>query len=372
MTDVQWPYMIEQAYARFYGDRYENLAGGNTSEAMYDLLGKPVEEFEPNATDIWEKIEKGLSEKNILVTCGAIATNETATATVTNGLVVNHAYAILATFVYQKTREKFVVIHNPHGINHVSNENIPARDAFFKSISKSRPLWSNTPGTQLLAWSDLKQSCNRVQICHLSVQSQQTLFGHWSSTTDGGCSNYATFYRNPFILLPSASVKKLTVVLGHMVDQRHQRTTADVKLNYAQIGITVVQLKSHPISTHDNYEVVCQSKFWNKREVTLAIDVESKQKQQYAIVLSTFYPNIHSSFWIQIFSQQSLAPLELRTWTSAFQQTPQSLQGEWRGENAGGRRVKSSATTFNQNPAYLLTLSGASAVRIILQQLFEA
>ncbi|CAF1537555.1 unnamed protein product, partial [Adineta ricciae] len=41
-------------------------------------------------------------------------------------------------------------------------------------------------------------------------------------------------------------------------------------------------------------------------------------------------------------------------------------------ENAGGRRVKSSATTFNQNPAYLLTLSGASAVRIILQQLFEA
>ncbi|UJR38433.1 hypothetical protein I4U23_031101 [Adineta vaga] len=372
VKDVQWPYIIEQAYARFYGDRYENLTGGNTSEAMYDLLGKPVEEFEPSTTDVWDKIERGLNQKNILVTCGAVVTNEMTTTVATNGLVVNHAYAILTTFIYQKTREKYVLIHNPHGINHISNENMSARDAFFKTISRSHPLWSTTPGTQLLSWSDLKQTCNRIQICHLTVEPQQILFGHWSSITDGGCSNYSTFYRNPFILVPAVSLKKMIVVLGHMVDQRHQRTTTDVKLNYAQIGITVVQLKSHPISTHDNYEVVCQSKFWNKREATLSIDIEPKQKQQYAIVLSTFYPNIHSAFWVQIFSQQSLPSIDLRTWTSAFQQTPQILQGEWREENAGGRRIKSSATTFYQNPAYLLTLSNPSSVRFILRQSFEA
>jgi hypothetical protein len=128
VTDVQWPYIIEQAYAQFYGGRYENLAGGNTSEALYDLLGKPVEEFEPNDTEVWEKIERGLAEKNILVTCGAVATNETAISSTANGLIKNHAYVVLATFVFQQTREKYVLIHNPQGSNHILKENSRARD----------------------------------------------------------------------------------------------------------------------------------------------------------------------------------------------------------------------------------------------------
>lgn len=127
VDDVYWPYVIEQAYAQFYGGQHENLAGGNTSEALYDLLGKPVEEFEPNDRDLWEKIEKGLSEKNILVTCGSVVTNNTARTKTTSGLVINHAYSILATYVYYATREKYVVIHNPHGTNHVLKENIRAR-----------------------------------------------------------------------------------------------------------------------------------------------------------------------------------------------------------------------------------------------------
>ncbi len=51
-------YIIEQAYTQFYGGRFEN-----TSEALYDLLGKPVEEFELNDKEIWEKIKQGLAEK---------------------------------------------------------------------------------------------------------------------------------------------------------------------------------------------------------------------------------------------------------------------------------------------------------------------
>jgi hypothetical protein len=104
------------------------LIGGNTSEALYDLLGKPVEEFESNDKDIWEKIEQGLAEKNALVTCGAVVTNGVVTANTPNGLLVNHAYAVLATFVYKQTREKYVLIHNPQGINHLLKENNRARD----------------------------------------------------------------------------------------------------------------------------------------------------------------------------------------------------------------------------------------------------
>ena len=84
LPDVQWPYVIEQAYAQFYGGRYDNLAGGNTSEALYDLIGKPVIEYEPNDNQTWENIEKGLIEKTALVTCGAVAPNQTTTASSTS------------------------------------------------------------------------------------------------------------------------------------------------------------------------------------------------------------------------------------------------------------------------------------------------
>lgn len=128
VTDVQWPYIIEQAYAKFYGGRFENLIGGNTSEALYDLIGKPVEEFEINDKDVWEKIQHGLTEKTVLVTCGAIVTNTATPTSTPNGLSINHAYAILGTFFDRQTREKYVLIHNPQGINHLLKENTRVRE----------------------------------------------------------------------------------------------------------------------------------------------------------------------------------------------------------------------------------------------------
>lgn len=134
VNNVQWPYIIEQAYAQFYGGRFENLAGGNTSEAFYDLLGRPVEDIDPNENDIWNKISQGLSEKSLLVTCGSIVPNNPILQSTTNGLRMNHAYVILATFVYRSTRERFVLIHNPHGINHLNQENQRARQVLLKKI----------------------------------------------------------------------------------------------------------------------------------------------------------------------------------------------------------------------------------------------
>lgn len=233
-------------------------------------------------------------------------------------------------------------------------------------------MWANTLGTQIILWSELQRTCNRVQICYLDVESRQTLCGRWSETTNGGCANFPTFYRNPAILFPPSYSGRMIFVLGHTTDQRNERTTTDIKLNYIQFGITIIQLKSHSIPTHDNYEIICQSKFWNKREVALAIDIVQKQGQQYAAVLSTYYPNIENSFWLEVFSKQSVSTVELRTWTSGFQQSLRTIDGEWRQGNAGGRRIKTTNSTFYQNPAYLLTISETSAVRFILHQSFES
>lgn len=189
--------------------------------------------------------------------------------------------------------------------------------------------------------------------------------------TSGGCTNFPTFYRNPFILIPSLNVKKMVFVLGHTTDQRHERKETDTKLDYAQLGITLIELTSHSILTHDNYEIIYQTKFWNKREIALPIDMTFKQGQKYAIVLSTYYPNINISFWLQIFSKQLLPTFDLCTWTNMFHQTVQTIRGEWHQGNAGGRRNKPISPKFYQNPAYFLSLADTSSVRLILHQSFE-
>lgn len=232
-------------------------------------------------------------------------------------------------------------------------------------------MWSNTPGTQLISWSELRKTCNRIQICHLYVEPRQVLSGEWTSITSGGCSNFSTFYRNPFILFPLSFSNINLLVLGHTTDQRHQRTETDVKLNYPQLGITLVQLRSHAVPTQDNYEIICQSKFWNKREVTLCLNVQTKPEREYAAILSNFYPNINGTFWVQAFSKPQLPILTLRDWTHVFRQTIQTVHGEWNRGNAGGRRNRAVSATFYKNPAYLLTVSNATTVLLILRQYFQ-
>lgn len=128
---IQWPYIIEQGYAQLYGGRFENLSGGNTSESFYDLLGLPVDEIDCKELGLLEKIETGFREKNILVTAGFIDTStrnqETVLSNHPNGIVKNHAYVILGTYNHLPTREKYLVFHNPHGVNHLNNENARIR-----------------------------------------------------------------------------------------------------------------------------------------------------------------------------------------------------------------------------------------------------
>ena len=124
-NDFHWPYIIEQAYVRFHGGRYDNLIGGNTSETFYDLLGLPVVEIDSNEEQLWDKIQKGLRDKTLLITGGHVEINKEnlISTEMSNGLRTNHAYVILATYNHLPSREKYVLIHNPHGWNHFKMEN---------------------------------------------------------------------------------------------------------------------------------------------------------------------------------------------------------------------------------------------------------
>ncbi|CAF0941335.1 unnamed protein product [Didymodactylos carnosus] len=207
--NIVWPYVFEKAYSQFYGS-YDNLIGEG------------------------------------FVTCGAID-NTIQVPTIRNGFRINHAYVILTTYIFQTQR--YLLIHNPQGINDIQQENRLVRKAFFTS-SSSYLLWENQQGTQFLAWKDLSKIYNRIQICYCTAKSiyNKPLFAQWTQSSSGGCSNLYSFYLNPFILIPHELKGKMLTILIGQNDQRCERTNPLQKLNYPQLGITVVkfQKQEHP------------------------------------------------------------------------------------------------------------------------------
>ncbi|CAF0784390.1 unnamed protein product [Didymodactylos carnosus] len=375
---VIWPYVFEKAYSQFYGS-YDNLLGGNTSEAFYDLLGLPVEEYDLT-DETWGIISNSLNKKEVFVTCGSIDTS-VQVSTIRSGIRINHAYVILATSVFQAQR--YVVIHNPQNIKDIQTENTRVKKAFFHSGSNR--LWENQQGTQFLAWKDLTKICNRIQICYHSANSilSKPLYSEWTEISAGGCSNFHSFYLNPFILLPyDLNGKRVTILIGQN-DQRCERDNPLMKLNYPQLGITVVKLKKQSnedprtfIPTHDRYEAIKQSKFWNKRDVALHFSMPANYNvntTSIAVVLSTYSPQLITKFWLQLYLNTKIntpIPCNIRTISTCYSEQ-QSFIGEWNKANAGGRYQKN---TFHLNPCYRILVenvqeSSLSTLNLILYQI---
>lgn len=256
----------------------------------------------------------------------------------------------------------------------ISSDCYPSRNffldskAFVKTLTRQHASWAATPGTQLISWVDAKTSFNRVQICHLNAQSRRVIKGEWSASSAGGCSNFSSFFKNPFFILPASFPKKSLIILGHREDQRVDRSELATKLDYPQIGLTLVRLKKHKILSQDNIEVIKQSRFWNKREIQFQIDVERRNDRQYALVMSTYNPNIVAPFWLEIFSLETCPNIDLKVLHHSFHET---IGGEWTSRNAGGRKIKTESQRFYDNPAYQFNLSEDSIVYFVLQQTFE-
>jgi hypothetical protein len=53
-----WVQIVEKAFAKLYGS-YSSLAGGNTAEALHDLTGRPVFDYNLEAPDVRVDIREG-------------------------------------------------------------------------------------------------------------------------------------------------------------------------------------------------------------------------------------------------------------------------------------------------------------------------
>ena len=72
-----WVQIVEKAYAKLHGS-YANLSGGNTAEALHDLTGRPVFDYNLETPDIraeirdgqfWSELCQHLHARNLVACC---------------------------------------------------------------------------------------------------------------------------------------------------------------------------------------------------------------------------------------------------------------------------------------------------------------
>ena len=99
-----WVQIVEKAFAKLHGS-YESLAGGSTAEALHDLTGRPVFDYNLEAPDIradirdghlWCELCQHLQSKSMVACSFFRSGNESNTDAVSRqGLIPNHAYCVL-------------------------------------------------------------------------------------------------------------------------------------------------------------------------------------------------------------------------------------------------------------------------------------
>jgi hypothetical protein len=118
--DEFWAALLEKAYAKL-SLCYENLDGGNTTDALIDMTGGIAETFEikdkrtvAERDEIWQVLIKSRQHKSLIG--ASIAPNpRVREARLSNGLVMGHAYTVTKVACIEKgSREiKLIRVRNP-------------------------------------------------------------------------------------------------------------------------------------------------------------------------------------------------------------------------------------------------------------------
>lgn len=328
--------LIEKALAKHYGS-FAVLGGGNTSEALWDLTGCAVEDVKVDgdgasklspsacATLVGDALKRG-----DLVACGHIDVKKRGdyAAVCEGGVRMNHAFAVVGASA------KEAKVYNPMGVD----------DGYTNGKTDGA-------GTLTMPWSEFTKSFTRLQVCRRSSRGALPSHKTWRSgeggkvlswragLSGGGCTNFASFRRNPMLRLPCGDGEaKRKATIEAVIGQRDRRGDTDGKaLSYPQLGMCIVRLKegaSWPCVTAEHFEVVAKSSaFWNKREAAATLEVDlagsggSGGGEMY-LVPSTYHPEEAGDFWLSVRSDVAIDAAE---WVGAEAARPSAV---WKGDSA--------------------------------------
>ncbi|CAF0866413.1 unnamed protein product [Brachionus calyciflorus] len=232
-----WAALLEKAYAKMSGC-YENLDGGNTTDALIDMTGGIQETFdikemkrEAHKNDMWKVLVNSRKHKSLIGS--SIAPNpRIREARLYNGLVMGHAYTVtkIACIEINRREVKLIRVRNPWG-NEVEWKGAWSDSSYewstiSEDVKKALEFKKMPDGEFWMSFDDFYRNFENVQLCNLTPDafSDEILKGQenskltWKLTSyhgewipghsSGGCGkgNEAIFWTNPQFLITLTDV----------------------------------------------------------------------------------------------------------------------------------------------------------------------
>ena len=242
-----WVQIVEKAFAKLHGS-YGSLSGGSTAEALHDLTGRPVFDYNLEQPDVRADIREGQLWSEVcehvqahsMVACEAIKSGPRVEADSHQGLILNHAYCVLEARELAAERGsdpvKMLRLRNPWGSAPTWSGPFCAGSSDWMLLTAQARAGASQDGSTgcfWLSWDAFCSSFNRIHVCWMSAAGAQgggagaSQSEGWagvgerggggldseggvpvarvacsvSELESGGCSYSPTFWHNPAFVL---------------------------------------------------------------------------------------------------------------------------------------------------------------------------
>ena len=241
-----WVQIVEKAFAKLHGS-YGSLSGGSTAEALHDLTGRPVFDYNLEQPDVRADIREGQLWSEVcehvqahsMVACEAIKSGPRVEADSHQGLILNHAYCVLEARELAAERGsdpvKMLRLRNPWGSAPTWSGPFCAGSSEWMLLTAQARACASQDGSTgcfWLSWDAFCSAFNRIHVCWMSAAGSQGggagasqgegSGGVWdkgggldseggvpvarvacsvSELESGGCSYSPTFWHNPAFVL---------------------------------------------------------------------------------------------------------------------------------------------------------------------------
>ncbi|XP_041052396.1 calpain-5-like [Carcharodon carcharias] len=334
-----WSALLEKAYAKLSGC-YEALDGGNTGDAIVDFTASVAETIDLQEINyakdsvkrlkLFEKLLK-VYNRGGLISCSIhLKSDSKLEPSKLQGLEISHSYSVTKVQKIRlgNTAEKLFMIkmRNPWGRGEWLgpwSDNSKEWQKVSKKERKAIGIEVKNDGEFWMAFEDWYKYITNVIVCrlintsYLSIRKtwdEVILRGAWARHEDpllsraGGCTNFLdTFLKNPQYVFDVMKDEDEVLISLQQRDKRIHRKEGKGENLVIGFSIHKVEL-NREYRLHSLYQKVAGSIYINTRSVFLRTDLK---KGRYAIIPTTYNPNLEGDFLLRIYTDVASGCREL-------------------------------------------------------------
>jgi len=347
-----WSALLEKAFAKLYGC-YENLVGGQLSDALQDVSGGVAETInvrkflsdDPKDKDerLFRVIRGAFDQHALIVAAIAAKNKDEIEKSLRCGLVKGHAYAVTmvryieldakkrSTFsnLFGKNEDKVAMIRlqNPWGEkewNGPWSDNDTRWEQVTQQQKQELGITVDEDGEFWMPWEEFVKYFTDISVCQLfntgcstasGVFHEYIFFDEWSTNgvktgapmdRAGGCQNFvATFCFNPQYRF---DVKEPdTEIMIALTQKEVQSESSKQREPYVTIGIHVMKVENNRrYRIHQAINPIGTSDYTSARSVYLHL--KDVQPGRYILMPTTYAPREQAEYMLRIYSPKESDP----------------------------------------------------------------